>query len=201
MPLEPWAHDAPSFLPAAVSLGDTLRRLGRDREAGRVWLRAARLQPLPVLLTRIEELYRELAQPNKVIELYRRLEARGPSFARNLRLVRFLLAQGAVEEASRVLVSTPSNGSGVEGALLRGEIERRRENPSAALESLHIAFDAWPEAKRPHLCSACSRGISGWSARCPGCGGWNVLHPADDPPATPTAAPSIGALLRRFVTR
>jgi lipopolysaccharide biosynthesis regulator YciM len=136
-----------------------------------------------------------------VIALYRRLQARGPSFARNVRLVRFLLAQGAVEEASRALLSTPTNGNGVEGALLRGEIERRRENPSAALESLHIAFDAWPEDKRPHLCSDCGRGVSEWSARCPGCGGWNVLHPADDPPATSSDAPSIRALLRRLVTR
>jgi tetratricopeptide (TPR) repeat protein len=194
-------RDEPSFVPAAVSLGDTLRHLGRDREAGRVWLRAARLHPLPVLLARIEALYRELAQPNKVIALYRRLAARGPSFARTVRLVRFLLAQGALEEASRALLSIPSNGNGVEGALLRGEIERRRENPSVALESLHIAFDAWPEDKNPHLCSACGRGISGWSARCSGCGGWNVLHPADDPPTTPPPTPSMRALLRRLITR
>jgi tetratricopeptide (TPR) repeat protein len=194
-------RDEPSFVPAAVSLGDGLRRLGRDREAGRVWLRAARLQPLPVLLARIEALYRELAQPHKVIGLYRRLQARGPSFARGVRLVRFLLAQGAVEEASRALLSTPSIGDGVEGALLRGEIERRRENPSAALESLHIAFDAWPEDKHPHLCSACGRGVEGWSARCPGCGGWNVLRAADDPPTAPSPAPSIRALLRRLVAR
>src|SRR5262245_2693639 len=110
-------RDEPSFVPAAVSLGDTLRHLGRDREAGRVWLRAAHLQPLPVLLARIEALYRELAQPNKVIALYQRLQARGPSFTRGIRLVRFLLAEGAVEEASRALLSTPSNGNGAECAL------------------------------------------------------------------------------------
>ena len=194
-------NDEPAFVPAAVSLGDTLRRLGRDREAGRAWLRTARLQPLPVLLVRIEALYREISQPDKVVALYRRLQTRASSGARTLRLVRFLLEQGAVEEASGVLSSTPQAGDGVEGALLRGEIERRRQNPSAALESLRVAFDVWPEDKRPHLCSACGRGVAGWLARCPGCNGWNVLHPADEPPIAPPPAPSMGALLRRLVTR
>jgi lipopolysaccharide biosynthesis regulator YciM len=115
--------------------------------------------------------------------------------------VRFLLDQGAVEEASSVLSSTPSAGDGVEGALLRGEIERRRQNPSAALESLRAAFDAWPEDKHPHLCSACGRGVAGWLARCPGCSGWNVLHPADEPSTAPPPAPSMGTLLRRLVAR
>jgi hypothetical protein len=154
---------------------------------------------LPVLLTRIEALYRELAQPHRVIALYRRLLAREPSFARGVRLVRFLLAHGAVDEASRALSSTPSNGNGVEKALLRGEIERRRQNLSAALESLHTAFDAWPQDERPHVCSACGRGIDGWSARCSGCGMWNVLYAADDPPIEPPPARSLRAVLRRLV--
>ena len=193
-------RDEPSFAPAAVSLGDTLRQLGRDREAGRAWLRAVLLRPLPVLLGRIESLYRDLGEPRKVASLYRRLQARSASFPRAARFVRFLLVQGAVEEASTALESAPSDGDEAEVALLRGEIERLRGNPSAALESLHAAFAAWPVDGRPHLCSACGRSVTGWLARCPGCGNWDALHPPDPEVSAPVASP-IRVRLRRLAAR
>jgi tetratricopeptide (TPR) repeat protein len=195
-------RDEPSFVPAAVSLGDTLRQLGRDREAGRVWLRAVLLRPLPVLLARIESLYRDLGEPGKVASLYRRLQARGPSFPRAARLVRFLLAQGAVEDASTALESAPADGDEAEVALLRGEIARRRGDPSAALESLRVAFDAWPDDGRPHVCSACGRSASAWLARCPGCGHWDVLCPAArEAVQSPAAQSPIGERFRRLAVR
>jgi lipopolysaccharide biosynthesis regulator YciM len=195
-------RDEPTFAPAAVALGDTLRQLGRDHEAGRVWLRAALRRPLPVLLGRIESLYRELGEPHKVNSLYRRLQARGASFPRAARLVRFQLAQGSVEEASTTLESAPPEGDDAEVALLRAEIARRRGDPSAALEALRAAFDAWPDDGRPHLCSACGRSARAWLARCPGCGQWDALGPAD-PGATrpPEPASPIGARLRRLAAR
>jgi tetratricopeptide (TPR) repeat protein len=193
--------DAPSFVPAAVSLGDTLRRLRRDRDAGRAWLRAARLRPVPVLLGRLESLYGDLAQPNKVTALYRRFQMRDPSFSRAARLVRFLLAQGAVEEASAALESAPREHEAAEAALLRGEIERRRGNSAAALESLRVAFEAWPHDGGPHLCSVCGRSAETWAARCGECGSWDALQPPGEVHGPPAAAPSIGAFLRRLVAR
>ncbi len=194
-------RDEPGFVPAAVSLGDTLRHLGRDREAGRVWLRAARLRPMPVLLGRIESLYRDLGQPNKVTAIYRRLQTGGASFPRAARLVRFLLTQGAVEEAAAALESAVSAGNEAEAALLRGEIERRRDNPSAALESFHVAFDAWPEDGRLHLCAVCGRSVAAWLARCPGCGGWDSLRLPNEGETPPAVAGTLGALFRRLVAR
>jgi lipopolysaccharide biosynthesis regulator YciM/uncharacterized integral membrane protein len=197
-------RDEPMFAPAAVSLGDTLRQLGRDREAGRVWLRAALLRPLPVLLARIESLYRELGEPHKVTSLYRRLRANGTSSARTARLARFQLAQGSVDEASSTLESaTPEpQGDEIELALLRGEIARRRGDPSGALEALRVAFDAWPSDGGPHLCSVCGRSTHAWLARCPGCGHWDALRPADSEAARPPAPASpLGARLRRLAAR
>ncbi len=195
-------RDEPSFAPAAVSLGDTLRQLGRDREAGRVWCRAALLRPLPVLLGRVESLYVELGNPGKVTSLYRRLQGRGASFPRAARLARFLVAQGALEEASAALDSAPSRSEEAEVALLRGEIERRRGNPSAALESLRVAFDAWADDGRPHFCSACGRSVNTWLPRCPGCGIWDALHDGDQYTVgrQVTGGP-LGVRLRRLAAR
>ncbi|MET0151832.1 MAG: hypothetical protein ABW298_04415 [Candidatus Binatia bacterium] len=194
-------RDEPSFVPAAVSLGDTLRHLGRDSEAGRVWLRAVLRRPMPVLLGRIEALYHDLGQPNKVTAIYRRLQTRGASFSRSARLARFLLTQGRVEEAAAVLESVASTSDEAEAALLRGEIERRRGNPSAALESLHVAFDAWPVEGRSHVCVICGGSVAEWQARCPSCGGWDALHPAGVDAVPPAATTSMGGLFRRLVAR
>ena len=172
----------PAFLPAAVSLGDALHPLGRLREAGRVWLRTARLRPVPVLLARLESLYREVGRPKKIVALYRRLRRRSDSPLLLCRLVRFLLAEGATEEAvAELAAASPGIAEKPEAQLLRGEIERVRGNADLALEAFRAAYDSAGMARVPYLCSACGRSLSDWEARCVGCGEWDSLQVSGEP--------------------
>lgn len=172
----------PAFLPAAVSLGDALHPLGRLREAGRVWLRTARLRPVPVLLARLESLYREVGRPKKIAALYRRLRRRSDSPLLLCRLVRFLLAEGATEEAvAELAAASPRIADKPEAQLLRGEIERVRGNADLALEAFRAAYDSAGTAPVRYLCSACGRSLSDWEARCAGCGEWDSLAVSGEP--------------------
>ncbi|MGH7860522.1 MAG: tetratricopeptide repeat protein, partial [Candidatus Binatia bacterium] len=105
----------PGFLPAAVALGDSLCRLGRPREAARVWVRAAYRRPLPVVLSRIEAVYERLGHPKRVLALYHSLRKRENSPALLLRQARFLLAQGRIDEAVRELDAAPAELERVAG--------------------------------------------------------------------------------------
>jgi lipopolysaccharide biosynthesis regulator YciM len=176
---------APAFLPAAISLGDALQFLGRLREAARVWLRAARIRPAPVLLERLESLYRELGRPKKMVAVYRRLRRRSDSPLLLRRLVRFLLAEGAIEEAAaEIATASPKIADDFETQLLRGEVERVRGNTDLALEAFRAAYDSVSTDHVSYLCSTCGRRSSDWEPRCPGCGAWDSLgaHPSPDLP-------------------
>jgi len=167
----------PAFLPAAISLGETLQHLGRLREAVRVWVRMARLRPTPVLLKRLEALYRELGRPQKMVTLYRRLRRRSDSSFLALRLVHFLLAEGALDEAAAELDAVePAVADGAEVRLLRGEIERLRGHDELALEALRAAFDCTRGDPLAHFCTACGRSARDWTARCSACGAWDTLE-------------------------
>jgi lipopolysaccharide biosynthesis regulator YciM len=167
----------PGYLPAAVSLGDLLSRLGRQTEAARVWLRVAQTRPVPALLSRLESVYRELGRPAKVVALYRRLRSRADSPALTRRLARFLLDEGSLDEAAGELASVTTNGIAL--ALLRGEIEKRRGHSELALRALQAATDGIAEDSDPSTCEECGRSFPRWEARCPRCGNWDTLVPSE----------------------
>jgi lipopolysaccharide biosynthesis regulator YciM/uncharacterized integral membrane protein len=169
----------PAFVPAAVALGDALVQLGRPREAGRVWLRAVRRRPVPVLLARVESLFRESGRVKKVLALYERLRRRGDTPLLRDRHARLLLALGAVDQAAAVF---DSNGAAPpserQRLLLAGEIARARGRTEDALAALRAAFDASSAERLPHVCSACGRAATDWAPSCPGCGTWDTLEAA-----------------------
>jgi lipopolysaccharide biosynthesis regulator YciM/uncharacterized integral membrane protein len=166
----------PGYVPAAVSLGDLLKRLGRPTEAARVWLRAAQKRPLPALLARLESIYRDLGRPAKVVALYRRLRERHGSPMLRRRLTRFLLEEGSFDEAAAEIAS--GGADGVASTLLRGEIERCRGNRDLALRALKEAAEGIAEDSEQSTCEACGRSLPRWEPRCPKCGRWDTLLPA-----------------------
>ena len=189
----------PAFVPAAIALGDTLRHLDRSREAGSVWLRTARLRPEPVLLARIESLYRELGQPSKVLTLYRSFPGRPPVLVEGL--IRFLLAEGAIEEAAAELDRAEASLPERSRALLRGEIERRRGKSELALDALRMAFESAPGDTLPHACGVCGRSFLGWIPRCSGCGAWDSVEAAGGASAESAITRRDPGLLRRLMGR
>lgn len=167
----------PGFLPAAVSLGDLLRTLGRPADAGRVWLRAARSRPEPVLLSRIESVYRELGRPAKVVSLYRALRRRPENDWLIPRFARFLLDEGdaaAAAEELRAARAAQIDGTAVQ--ILRGEIERRLGHVDVSLQAFAEAAESALDGNTRVVCVECGRGAAQWTSRCGGCGQWDTLQ-------------------------
>ncbi len=169
----------PGFLPAAIVLGDRLRQLGEHREAGRIWLRAARLRPEPPLLSRIESLYKEIERPKKVLAFYRRLRRRDDSLTLLLRHARFLMSEGRINEAAAELEVAGVRTASVSAIhAFQGEIHRLRGSSERALDSFRRALDAQLSLETEVVCRECGRTADEWTSRCSDCGAWDSLRSA-----------------------
>jgi lipopolysaccharide biosynthesis regulator YciM len=173
--------ESPHFLPAVVGLGDRLRAQGQHRDAGLVWTRAALLRPEPLLLSRIETVYRDVGRPEKVLAFYRRLRRRADTPILRLRHARWLLSLGKADEAAAELANpTPDIERHREFHAIHADIHRLRGNADLALGALGRALDREAATRRPYHCRACGRHASEWAARCPDCGAWDTLRPVAD---------------------
>src|SRR5207244_914566 len=66
------------FVPATIALGDAFAAAGDQREALRVWERAAEATPALPILARLERAYREAGRPTRMIALYQAAIERAP---------------------------------------------------------------------------------------------------------------------------
>lgn len=165
------------FLPAHVAMGDACSKAGDQREAIRIWERAADVNPAPVLLRRLEQAYRAEGRPSRMIGLYQAAIARAPqdlALAFELGRVYFELEMldEAADQFQKVEVRAPDFAP--LHAYLGAIFEHRGQSAEAFQEyrrALTRSFE-WP-----YRCSACGVGHPQWQDRCPGCGRWNTSRP------------------------
>ena len=167
------------FVPAIISLGDAHIAAGDNREALRVWERAAETQPALPLLARLEQAYRAEGRPTRMIALYEAASARVPesvplAFALGRVYFELAMLDEAADQFQKVEVREPDLPR--LHAFLGAIFERRGQTADAFDEyrralTLSGAFD-WP-----HRCAACGAEHGRWIDRCPLCGGWNTSRP------------------------
>ncbi len=167
------------FLPAHLAMGDAYSRAGEQREAIRIWERAAEVIPAPVLLRRLEQAYRVEGRPSRMIGLYQAAIARAPEdlvLAFSLGRVYFELEMldEAADQFEKVEVRTPDFAP-LHAYL--GAIFERRGQASEAFQEYRRALTLTQSFEWPHRCSVCGIGHSHWQDRCPTCGRWNTSHP------------------------
>jgi lipopolysaccharide biosynthesis regulator YciM len=167
------------FLPAHVAMGDAYSKAGDQREAIRVWERAAEVTPAPVLLRRLEQAYRGEGRPSRMIGLYQAAITRAPEdlvLAFSLGRVYFELEMldEAADQFEKVEVRTPDFAP-LHAYL--GAIFERRGQAVEAFQEYRRALTLTQSFEWPHRCSACGIGHPHWQDRCPGCGRWNTSHP------------------------
>jgi lipopolysaccharide biosynthesis regulator YciM len=168
------------FLPAVLALGDACEASGDQREAVRIWERAADARPALPLLARLERVYRREGRPSRMIALYRSASERvpdDPALVAALGRVYFELEM--LDEAADVFekLEVRAPDLPVVHAFLGAVFERRGDTRDA--------FDEYRRALRlghgfdwPHRCRACSATAPTWQDRCPQCHRWNTLHPS-----------------------
>lgn len=166
-----------AFLPASLALGDAWEQAGDRREALRTWKRAAEeIAPGPVLLRRMEQVYRAEGRPTQMIALYQEALTRAPqdlALAFSLGRVYFELEMldEAADQFQKVEVRAPDLAS--LHAFL-GAIYERRGQVAEAFEEYRRARRLSSSFEWPHRCSVCGADHTGWQDRCPHCGRWNT---------------------------
>jgi tetratricopeptide (TPR) repeat protein len=170
-----------AFVPAAVALGDAHEAAGDHKEAVRAWEKALDVSPALPVLARLERAFRDEGRPRRMIELYESALSRAPddlALAVALGRVYFELEMldEAADQFEKVEVRAPDLPAvhAYLGAVFehRGQIRDAFEEYRRALRLEH-AFE-WPQ-----VCRVCAGRTAMWQERCPHCGRWNALRPAE----------------------
>jgi predicted Zn-dependent protease len=142
-----------------------------------VWERGAR-RPASVLLDRLERLDASEGTPERTTRRYRRLQRRHPdSPAVALMLIRHLLAQDRVEEASETLNLLPASvASHPLVHVLWGEVHRRHGNHTLAADTYARVFGADLGILGPFQCATCRRPADAWTGYCDECRRWGTYR-------------------------
>jgi tetratricopeptide (TPR) repeat protein len=169
--LEDVLAQAPRFVPAAVSLGDTLVEAGREEEGARRWERTLTLQPRAVLVDRLRSRAADRAARDRARNLLRKLHAEHlDGDAVRYHVAQLWLddghaehARAELEAASRRFEATPAFH------LARARLDELEANYERAAEDYRAATGAF----LAYTCGVCQRGETTWQARCPRCGTWD----------------------------
>ena len=167
------------FLPAALALGDAHVKAGETREALRVWERALETEPIPPLLSRIEQLYRADGRPARVIALYQEAATRRPddlavAFGLGRAYFELAMLDEATEQFQKIEVQAPDLPA-VHAYL--GAIFERHGQIREAFEEYRRALRFPGSFEWPHRCVACGATLPSWFDRCPSCRRWNTSRP------------------------
>ncbi|MFQ5669661.1 MAG: tetratricopeptide repeat protein [Acidobacteriota bacterium] len=170
--------DAPSFVPAWVTLGLVRREAGNDGEAVNIWLEGYEVTHAPVLLTTLENHFLEREQPDRAIEIFRKVIADSaidtvPRFFLGKLFYRLEMLDEALAEFSSLR-------------------ERSSYTPTLCyyLAKIHERRDRFQEANTHYRriilegrllssqfrCQQCGHHCRSWTERCARCGEWNSIE-------------------------
>ncbi|MBE0503226.1 MAG: DUF1049 domain-containing protein [Desulfuromonadales bacterium] len=175
--LQEIVKDAPDFLPAHVSLGDVLRRLGAPLEASSVWEEGYRSLGRGVFLERLEALFLDEGDPATLLSFYR-------DFVReksNDLMLRFFygklcLRLEMIEEGLEQLQLVESSGvDSPQIHLLLAEGHSRRGRLDIAIQQYKKALGVTSRLAIGYVCDSCGEESREWQSRCPECGEWGSL--------------------------
>jgi lipopolysaccharide biosynthesis regulator YciM len=167
-----------NFIPAYIGLGEISVDEDKIKDASEIWEKAFELTANIILLHRLEDLYLELGQPEKILQLYRQVIQRDPE---NL-VLRFYLGKlcyrlEMVDEAFEILSDLdPGDEKMPDLHKLLGNLHLRRGETEAAVDSFKKALNLKKRVLVPYYCPQCDYHTAQWSGRCPRCGRWNSFE-------------------------
>lgn len=170
--------DDPTFVPAHVRLGESLRAQGPEEAALDAWFRGFEATGSPVFLMVLEEHHLQQERPLAAIEALKRCV----SDAKKDTIPRFFLGKlyfrlEMLDDALAVLSSLEGRASYAPSLhYLLGRIHERRRNwPQAAAEYRRVIKEL-ELVQLDYRCRSCRRTDMEWSDRCTGCGEWNTVE-------------------------
>ncbi len=167
-----------NFLPGYIGLGEASIQEGKIRQAAELWEKAYHMTSNIFLLHRLEDLYVETGEPEKIIRIYQDAVAKNPQD----RILRFYL--GKLFYRLEMLDDSFETLGGIdmgEGRFpdlyrLMGNLYLRRGDLKAAVEEYKKALNLKKRVVVPYYCPACDYHTLQWSGRCPRCSRWNTFE-------------------------
>lgn len=175
--LQEMVNDAPDFLPAHVSLGDALRRLGAPLEASSVWEDGYRSLGRGVFLERLEALFLDEGDPATLLSFYRDfVREKGNDLMLRFFYGKLCLRLEMIEEGLEQLQLVESSGVDYPQIhLLLAEGHGRRGRLDVAIQQYKKALGGTSRLAIGYVCDACGEENPEWQSRCPACGEWASL--------------------------
>lgn len=164
-----------AFLPAYIGLGETHLREGKGEHAANLWEKAYNITRNVILLHKLEDLYLELGNPEKIIQVYQRALEEDPQ---NL-ILRFYLGKlyyrlEMVDHAFETLVEIDSHVDYFPDLhKILGNLYQRQGDLERAVESFKKGLRFKKRVLVPYYCPRCDNHTMEWSGRCSRCGRWN----------------------------
>jgi tetratricopeptide (TPR) repeat protein len=166
-----------NFLPGYIGLGEASIQEGKQDHAAELWEKAYHLTSNIILLHRLEDLFVDMGEPEKIIRIYQEAVAKHPSE----RILKFYLGKlyyrlEMLEDAFEVL-----NGIDVSDERfpdlykLLGNLYLRQGDLKSAVEEFKKALNLKKRVVVPYYCPVCDYHTLQWSGRCPRCGQWNTF--------------------------
>ena len=166
------------FIPAHIGLGEILVGEGKLKQAGELWEKALETNGSVILLHRLEDLYLELGEPVKIINIFQEALRRDPENP----VLRFYLGKlyyrlEMVDEAFEILTGLdPGDDKIPDLHKLLGNLYLRKGETESAVEAFKKALNLRKRVMVPYYCPLCDYHTTRWSGRCPRCGEWNSFE-------------------------
>jgi lipopolysaccharide biosynthesis regulator YciM len=167
-----------AFLPAYIGLGEASIQEGKREQAADLWEKAYFLTSNIILLHRLEELYLDLGEPERIIQIYQEAVSKNPEN----RILKFYMGKlyyrlEMLEDAFEIL-----NGIDVSEERfpdlykLMGNLYLRQGDPKAAVEEFKKALNLKKHVVVPYYCPVCDYHTQHWEGRCPRCRRWDTFE-------------------------
>ncbi len=167
-----------NFMPLRLTLGEYFIRIGKEKKAIKTWWKAYTLSSQLIFLQKIEHLYRQNNETDKIFKLY----SDALDYAEENPIVYLLAGKIFLEyEKPDLALQTIERskkyfGNSVAYNLALYESLRNfGKQEEAEAVSLTAVKESWNTISC-YRCSGCSASFSQWQVRCPQCGQLDTLH-------------------------
>lgn len=165
------------FLPSYIGLGEILIHENNINRAATLWEGAFKITGNIILLHKLEDLYLEMDQPDRAIEIYKSAIKRDPNnHALRFYLGRLYYRLEMIDDAFDLLLGLDTEGvRSPDLHKLLGGLYIRKDSLASAVEEFKKAVNFDKGFVISCHCASCNFHTTKWSGRCPKCGKWDSL--------------------------
>ncbi len=167
----------PGNTPLYVHLGNYYRRIGKTRDAIKLWDKAFSKTHHPYFLLLLESLFADGGKTEEILKRYAKATREHPeSIAIAFYYAKFCLDNDKVDVARKVLEDMPDKaGEYYFVGLLKARILAQEGKKDAAFKACSevVQGEKWLEI--PLVCRACGTSLKAWRDECPSCGEMNTI--------------------------